>query len=189
MTMDQDENVPALGEQQQAPPVLSCIETFRPLVPTGDMKSTSQRLQNIFETNGSPSSFGYVVSKQWRADSVADRSTWAVVGTAMEAKLLEQGLFHGLAADVTGGPVDSQFVAAPESNEALAGAGIVIMTFDPLVETLSQHFRPGEGWEWDAAFGSPTVVMNFAWGNMSFEMALACLFLASLIKYMILNSP
>ncbi|KAL1883923.1 hypothetical protein Daus18300_000031 [Diaporthe australafricana] len=184
MATEQDGNMPPLGEQLE-PPVLNSIEAFKPLVPKDGMASTSQRLQHIYVTNGSPSSFGHVVSKQWRSDSAIGRNTWAVLGTEDEVAILLADLINGDITDVPGQAMDVESMVAPAPTEALSGLGtcrLVFVTFKHLVRVLSECFLKGPTWGWDAMFGSPTVVMNFASGDMTFEMAFACPLLARLIE-------
>lgn len=51
------------------------------------------------------------------------------------------------------------------------------------VETLVSFLvkRTKAGWQWDPMFGSPTIVMDFDWGNTTSDMAFSCLGVAKLI--------
>ncbi|KAG8166272.1 hypothetical protein KVR01_004824 [Diaporthe batatas] len=167
-------------EENSQPPIRSYIEAFRPLVPTEDTGSTA-RLQHIFVKNGSPASFGHVVSEQWHTDHTNGRSTWAVVDSNTECLLLATDLVDG-ATNIPGQKVDTELVRFPSADGKIPGSGIVIMSFRELVTTLSACRGPGPVWQWDAALGNPTVVMNFAWGDMSFDMAFACPLLAKVIE-------
>ncbi|POS70423.1 hypothetical protein DHEL01_v211186 [Diaporthe helianthi] len=195
------------GNEQLAQPARSLVEGFQPLVPPPPgSQSASHWLQHIYVKNGSPATFGHVVSKQWRSDNLKRRSTWAVVRTPLEVNLLKQDLISGDASDILGGAIDERTVTTPSVDLPDSNAGIVIVTFEYLVKFLSDCLQPakkdddedeeedeeedgeeenkGVEWNsgWDTEWGNPTFVMNFAFGDMSFEMAFTCPLIVALIE-------
>lgn len=175
--------------KKSSPNGLNMIENFEPLKPevmettTAAANTASQRLQRIHITTGCMGAFGYVVAKQWRADSAVDRETWAVVNTELECDVLSQGLISGDASDVPGLAIDSKRIDMINEAKDCENAGqgqLRIMRFSTLWEFLRRCYL--QRWRWELKFGSPTIVMNFGWGNTDSDMALSCLGVTKLIE-------
>lgn len=161
------------------------LQHFQPLSPTGQPDSTSQRLQHISTPNGSSASFGYIVAKQWRADIANHRNTWAVVGTPLEAELLHKDIVTGAPADTPGITSESMVISGHAGDRVgLSRSGdLVIMPFSHLKEFLFRGLFAGPALSsWVDRLGGPTIVMNFNWGNTTFDMALSCSLVAKYIR-------
>ncbi|ROV89445.1 hypothetical protein VMCG_10234 [Cytospora schulzeri] len=156
------------------------IEGFKPLELHGQVESASQRLQHI-KVNNVSGAFGRVIAQQWRVDSTARRDTWAVVDSMPECMLLYHDLTSGRASE---GPLIGgvQVVVVTDSTAHWDSSGygqLKIITFNTLVLWLTQRFS--QEWRWWPMLGSPTIVMNFGWGNTTSEMAIACLGVVKLV--------
>ncbi|KAK7747274.1 hypothetical protein SLS53_001527 [Cytospora paraplurivora] len=165
------------------------IENFEPLKPevtetiAAAANRASRRLQHIHINTGRMDAFGYVVSKQWRADSAANRETWAVVRSGLECEILSQGLVSGDASDVPGLAIDQKRIEMVEEAKECENAGLGqlrILQFSTLREFLMQRYL--QRWRWEVNSGSPTIVMNFGWGNTDADMAFSCLGVTKLVE-------
>ncbi|KAG8166219.1 hypothetical protein KVR01_004771 [Diaporthe batatas] len=193
MAARQYEHLLPMGNEKLMSPLCSYVEGFTPLVPPLGDQPAAARLQHIFVNDGSPATFGHIVAKQWRSDITRGRSTWAVVRKPLEVGLLRQDLVSGGASDVLGQHISGEYVTTSSGDEPIASSGVVIITFQHLIKVLSERLQPaGEDeddderahWDsdWDTVLGNPTFVMNFAFGDMSFEIAFSCPLVAALIE-------
>lgn len=168
------------------PPVRQHAEdVFQPLSPTGQPNSPSQRIQHISIPNGSSASFGYIVAKQWRADIANRRNTWAVVGTLLEAELLHKDIVTGAPAETPGITRESLVISdhVGDRIELSRSGDLIIMPFLHLREFLFRGlFADPSLPSCVDKLGGPTIVMDFNWGNTTFDMALSCSLIAKYIN-------
>lgn len=160
-------------------------QDFQPLSPMGQPGSLSQRLQHINIPSGSSASFGYIVAKQWHADIANRRNTWAVVGTPLEAKLLYKDVVTGAPADTPGINRSSLVISGHAGDHVGASRSglLVVMPFSHLRELLSHGlFTDPPLLSWINKLGGPTIVMDFNWGNATFDMAFSCSLIATYIR-------
>lgn len=160
------------------------LEIFQPLVPT---MSPSRRLQHISTPQGSSASFGYIVTRQWHADVASNRRTWAVVGTEAEAIFLYGDLVAGVVGDtrVSSTNRDSILLStrAGDCTTYLRSGQLVVMPYSHLRELLFLGlFMDIPLVSWIGSLGGPTIVMDFNWGKVTFDMALSCSLIAKYVK-------
>lgn len=170
---------PALGQHKH-----NTLENFQPLVPT---VSASHRLQHISTPQGSSASFGYIVARQWRADVASNRKTWAVVGTDVEAQFLYKDLIAGAVADTPVSSINRETILlstrAGDCATYRRSGQLVIMPYSQLREVLFLGmFVDIPLVDWIGTLGGPTIVMDFNWGKVSFDMALSCSLIAKYVK-------
>lgn len=162
----------------------STLENFRPLAPT---MSASHRLQHISTPNGSSASFAHIVATQWRADVTSNRKTWAIVGTDVEAGFLYRDLVANAVADTSESSINRESVIlstrAGDCTTYRRPGQLVIMTFSHLRELLFLGFLVNLPLlSWIGTLGGPTVVMDFNWGKVTFDMAFSCSIIAKYVK-------
>lgn len=160
------------------------LKNFRPLAPT---ISVSHRLQHISTPNGSSASFAHIVASQWRADVASNRKTWAVVGTKVEASFLYRDLVANAVADTSESSISRESVVlstrAGDCTTNRRPGQLVIMPFSHLRELLFLGFFVNQPLlSWIGNLGGPTVVMDFNWGNVTFDMAFSCSMIAKYVK-------
>lgn len=160
------------------------LENFQPLVPT---LSPSPRLQHISTPQGSSASFAYIVAKQWRADVASNRKTWAVVGTDVEAKFLYKDLVAGTVADTPVSSINRESILlstrAGDCATYRQPGQLVIMPYLHLRELLFLGlFVDIPLVSWIGTLGGPTIVMDFNWGKVSFDMAFSCSLIAKYVE-------
>lgn len=160
------------------------LSNFQPLAPT---LSPSRRLQHISTPNGSSASFAHVVAKQWRADVASNRITWAVVGTDVEAIFLYRDLVINAMADIPESSINRQSVILLERAEDCATlrqpGQLVVMPYSHLRELLFLGLFVGIPLvSWVGTLGGPTIVMDFNWGKVTFDMAFSCSLIAKYVN-------
>lgn len=160
------------------------LEHFRPLAPT---MSASHRLQHISTPNGSSASFAHVVANQWRLDVASNRKTWAVVGTDVEAGFLYRDLVANAAADTSESSINRDSVIlstrAGDCATYRRPGQLVLIRFSHLRELLFLGFFVNQPLlSWIGNLGGPTVVMDFNWGKVTFDMAFSCSIIAKYVK-------
>lgn len=152
------------------------LDNFRPLAPT---MSASHRLQHISTPNGSSASFAHIVASQWRADVASHRKTWAVVGTDVEAGFLYRDLVANAVADTSESSINRESVIlstrAGDCATYHRPGQLVVMPFSHLRELLFLGFFVNLPLlSWIGTLGGPTVVMDFNWGKVTFDMGFSC---------------
>lgn len=160
------------------------LSNFQPLAPT---LSPSHRLQHISTPNGSSASFAHIVAKQWRADVACGRKTWAVVGTNDEARFLYKDLVACAVADTPESSINRESLIlstrAEDCTKRREPGQLVVMPYSQLRELLFLGlFVDLPLVSWIGTLGGPTIVMDFNWGKVTFDMAFSCSLIAKYVK-------
>lgn len=122
--------------------------------------------------------FKKAVHLEWRGDSPTGRSTWAVVGCVLEVNLLCHDLIQ----------LDSNIAAhievfaegSPELPRHKEGK-LLIMTFQQLHRCLRRALVGGR-WRNGEEAAHMTIIMNFGWGNVSYDMAMSSVCLLMVLR-------
>lgn len=151
------------------------LENFDPVEPADVGSQSNEIVEQVIISNSSAEGFGHVVLKQWRRDSRASppREVWAVLGSKLEVHLLALDLAEGCVSDAATEPVPPQTFASL-SNYTPGHGQILIITYDELayyIRVLGDVFPP-----------HVTVMMNFGFGRITFDMAFASTLLMCKVK-------
>lgn len=151
------------------------IENFTPIKPVEADATTRELTEQVVMKNSTAEGFADVLLKQWRGDTNSSprRDTWAVMGTPLEAGLVYKDLVGGhiSAQAIQEGQIATQDTYDPGNGQML------ITTFEKVagyaLMVLTGHTPPPE---------NVSVVMNFGYGFVTFDMAVASTSLVKLIR-------
>lgn len=155
------------------------LENFSPVGPADAGSQSNELMEQVIISNSSAEGFGHIVLKQWRSDSRASppRDVWAVLGSDLEAYLLTSDLTDGCVSDSATEPVPPGILSAGGVNYRPGTGQIFITTFGQLGTLLrapeQEHLIPPH----------LTVMMNFGFGRVTFDMAFTSTCLMKRIKH------
>lgn len=151
------------------------LTNFTPIKPVTDPASRELTEQVIIK-NSSAEGFAYVLLKQWRGDSTSNpqRETWGVVQTPVEVGLVYKDLSEGHisdGSDPAAGQLATGVTGGTEKGK------LSITTFGELAVALLRTLRGSVPFPEDVS-----IVMNFGYGLVTFDMAFVSTSLVRLMK-------
>lgn len=153
------------------------LTNFTPIKPVTD--PTSRELtEQVITKNSSAEGFAYVLLKQWREDTTSDpqRETWGVVQTPIEVGLVCGDLSDGHISDGPAPAITADQLAMGVTGGTEKGK-LSITTFTDLAVAVIRTLRG------DVPFPeNVSIVMNFGYGLVTFDMAVVSTSLVKLIK-------
>lgn len=121
--------------------------------------------------------FRNIAYLQWQADRKAGRSTWAVVGSEYEAAFLKEDLLeYVMANDLS--KADQDALVSDLDKGSLNGkqdkSRLLVVTFAQLHQCL-RLACDGNRWMSKEDPARFTIVMDFGWGKVTYDMAASCI--------------
>ncbi|KAH8762554.1 hypothetical protein F5883DRAFT_523885 [Diaporthe sp. PMI_573] len=153
------------------------LTNFTPIKPVDT--AARELTEQVVIKHSSAEGFAYVLLKQWREDTTSSpqRETWGVVQTPVEMGLVYNDLKGGHVSDGAAPAITEDQLVTSVTCEAEKGK-LSITTFDALTDSLLRALHRGV----DQFPENVSIVMNFGYGLVTFDMAVASTSLVKLIK-------
>lgn len=161
----------------------STKHTFEGIKP-GDDTGTTSCVDQIYLPKGSTADgFRKVVYLQWSSDRETGRSTWAVVGTELEATLLKNDLIKDARKELD--DTELQTLASDLDNGSVKDkvdkGRLLVITYTQLHMCLREALLD-ERWTSKQDPANMNIIMDFGWGRITYHMAASCVCLLLLLK-------